>query len=309
MKKGFSLLLLSLIVLAGCNNNLSNSSQTTNSVGTSESNILVAYFSVTGNTKQLAEYAQEHLNSDLFEIVPSNPYTNEDINYNNPDSRANREQNDDSARPQIENKIENILQYDTIILGYPIWWGQAPKILYTFLESYDFSNKTFLPFCTSSSSQIRSSATNLANLAPNATWLEGRRFSIGTDRQTFLTWLDESLNTKEEENMTLKIDNNTIDVTWENNQSVEELNSLGSLTINMHRYGGFEQVGPIGQTITSNDTHITTNPGDIVLYSSNQIVIFYGSNSWSYTKLGHINMGEDELTRLLDKENIVVTIN
>ena len=139
--------------------------------------------------------------------------------------------------------------------------------------------------------------------------LAGCNNNLSNSSQTFLTWLDGSLNTKEEENMTLKIDNNTIDVTWENNQSVEELNSLGSLTINMHRYGGFEQVGPIGQTITSNDTHITTNPGDIVLYSSNHIVIFYGSNSWSYTKLGHINMGEDELTRLLDKENIVITIN
>ena len=109
--------------------------------------------------------------------------------------------------------------------------------------------------------------------------------------------------------MVLKVDNTELDIAWEDNSSVKALNELGELTISMHRYGGFEQVGSIGHALVSNDAQITTNPGDIVLYSSNQLVIFFGSNSWSYTKLGHINMNQSELNELLDKENVIVTIN
>ena len=108
--------------------------------------------------------------------------------------------------------------------------------------------------------------------------------------------------------MILKVDNTELDITWEDNDSVKALDELGELNISMHRYGGFEQVGSIGHTLVSNDIQMTTNPGDIVLYSSNQLVIFFGSNSWSYTKLGHINMNQNELNHLLDKENVTVTI-
>ena len=91
---------------------------------------------------------------------------------------------------------------------------------------------------------------------------------------------------------TIKIDDTVVDITWENNDSVNELMEYArdGLTIEMYQYGGFEQVGSIGKTITTSDSQITTIPGDVVLYSGNQIVIFYGSNSWSYTKLGHINL-------------------
>lgn len=153
---------------------------------------LVAYFSVTNNTKKLASYAQEHLQCDIFEIVPKQEYTAADINYNS-DCRANREQNDPSARPEIKVTISDISKYDNIILGYPIWWGQAPKILYTFIESYDFSNKKILPFCTSGSSPIGNSATNLAKSAPTATWLEGTRFSSSASRQEISSWIDAKL--------------------------------------------------------------------------------------------------------------------
>jgi len=127
----------------------------------------VAYFSVTNNTKKLAEYASRHLESELFEIVPKQAYTQDDINYNG-DCRANREQNDDSSRPEILNQIADISKYDTIVLGYPIWRGQAPKIMYSFVEAYDLKGKTILPFCTSGSSPIGTSATNLAKSAPEA---------------------------------------------------------------------------------------------------------------------------------------------
>ena len=117
-------------------------------------------------------------------------------------------------------------------------------------------------------------------------------------------------NTGEESIFVMKIDNIVVDITWEKNDSVNELMEYAKngITITMHQYGGFEQVGSIGKTITSNDSQITTNPGDVVLYSSNQIVIFFGTNSWSYTKLGHINMNQSELNSLLNKSNVTLKL-
>lgn len=115
-------------------------------------------------------------------------------------------------------------------------------------------------------------------------------------------------NIPEEEIMKLEIDGNVLDVSWNNNASVTALNEIKPLTINMHLYGGFEQVGSIGQSIVSDDKEITTKPGDIVLYSSNQIVVFFGTNTWRYTKLGHINLSESELNTLLNKSNVTLKI-
>lgn len=112
----------------------------------------------------------------------------------------------------------------------------------------------------------------------------------------------------EGEIMKLEIDENVLDVSWNNNTSVITLSEIKPLTINMHLYGGFEQVGSIGQSIVSDDKEITTKPGDIVLYSSNQIVVFFGTNTWSYTKLGHINLSESELNTLLNKSNVTLKI-
>ncbi|MFR2737511.1 MAG: flavodoxin [[Clostridium] innocuum] len=160
-----------------------------------ETKILVVYFSATGTTKPLAEYAAEILNADLYEIVPEDPYTEADLAYYT-NGRADREQNDSSARPAISGGVENIEEYDTIILGYPIWHGQAPRIISTFLESYDFSEKTIIPFCTSHSSGIGSSADNLHDLCPDSVnWLEGRRFEAGTTKESVEGWL-ESMNIK-----------------------------------------------------------------------------------------------------------------
>ncbi len=116
-------------------------------------NIFVAYFSATGTTEGIAKHIQTILDADIYEIEAADPYTAADLNYNS-DCRANREQNDPKARPQITGSVTDMNKYDAIFLGYPIWWGQAPKIIYTFLESYDFSGKTIIPFCTSGSSGI-----------------------------------------------------------------------------------------------------------------------------------------------------------
>ena len=115
-------------------------------------------------------------------------------------------------------------------------------------------------------------------------------------------------NIPEEEIMKLEIDENVLDVSWNNSASVTALKEIKPLTINMHLYGGFEQVGSIGQSIVSDDKEITTKPGDIVLYSGNQIVVFFGTNTWSYTKLGHINLSDSELNTLLNKSNVTLKI-
>lgn len=115
-------------------------------------------------------------------------------------------------------------------------------------------------------------------------------------------------NIPEEEIMKLEIDENVLDVSWNNSASVTALKEIKPLTINMHLYGGFEQVGSIGQSIVSDDKEITTKPGDIVLYSSDQIVVFFGTNTWSYTKLGHINLSNSELNTLLNKSNVTLKI-
>ena len=195
------LFLLPLITLCNCSGTNAISNSVNSSINTSKNSttserevpprapILVAYFSVTGNTKPLAEFAADRYNCDLFEIVPTQEYTQEDIDYTNSNCRALKEQNDSSARPEIKYQVEEMYKYSAIILGYPIWAGEAPKIIYTFLESYNFNGKQILPFCTSGSSQIGSSATNLAKSAPKATWLDGKRFAAGTDKKTFTEWL------------------------------------------------------------------------------------------------------------------------
>ena len=153
-------------------------------------NILVAYFSATGNTRTIAEYIADSAKADIYEIVPEEPYTDADLDYSDSSTRATREQGDDSCRPAISGSVENMEGYETVFIGYPIWWGQAPKIMYTFMESYDFAGKTVVPFCTSGSSGIGSSATNLAKSAPDANWLDGRRFSGGASEGDIESWLN-----------------------------------------------------------------------------------------------------------------------
>ena len=155
------------------------------------SSVLIAYFSATGNTENIAEHLASILDADLYEIVPQVPYTSEDLNYSNSDCRANQEQNDPAARPAISGSVENLEDYEVVFLGYPIWWGDAPKIISSFLESYDFDGKTIVPFCTSGSSSIGSSADALEPLTQGATWLEGQRFSGSASQETVSQWVDD----------------------------------------------------------------------------------------------------------------------
>ena len=159
-------------------------------VEATETKVLVAYFSATGTTKGVAERIADGLNADLYEIVPEKPYTDADLNYNDNSSRSTVEMNDSDARPEISGSVENMDQYDIVFLGYPIWWGDAPRIMSTFVESYDFSGKTVVPFCTSGGSGIGSSASNLEKLTNGATWLDGKRLNGSDSQDTVMEWVN-----------------------------------------------------------------------------------------------------------------------
>lgn len=150
------------------------------------SSVLIAYFSWSGNTEQVAQIIQQETGGDLFEIAPATAYTDD---YNELLDIAQQEQSD-NARPELAGQVENWDQYDTVFVGYPNWWGEAPKIISTFLETCDFAGKTIVPFCTSGSSSIGGSVSDLEALTAGATWLDGQRFSGSDSRQTVSQWVD-----------------------------------------------------------------------------------------------------------------------
>ena len=155
-----------------------------------ETKILVAYFSATNTTEGVAEIIADSLSADLYEIAPEQPYTDDDLNYHDDNSRSTIEMNDSSARPVISGSVEDMEQYDILFIGYPIWWGEAPRIVSTFVESYDFSGKTIVPFCTSGGSGVGSSATNLEALTEGATWLPGTRLNGGSAHEVIVDWVN-----------------------------------------------------------------------------------------------------------------------
>lgn len=146
-----------------------------------EPKALVAYFSCTGNTKAVAEKIAQLTGADLYEIVPAVPYTAEDLNYNNDSCRANREMDDPSARPAIGSNAVEISVYDTVFIGYPIWWGTMPRIINTFLDTYDLSGKTVMPFCTSGSTGVSKSVSDIRAQEPAADVRDGLRASGSSD--------------------------------------------------------------------------------------------------------------------------------
>lgn len=155
-----------------------------------EHKVLVAYFSATGTTEGVAEKIANGLNADIYEIVPEEPYTDADLDYHDNNSRTTIEMNDPNARPAISGSVENMEQYDIVFIGYPIWWGEAPRIISTFMENYDFSGKTIVPFCTSGGSGMGSSATNLEGLTSDAQWLSGKRLSGSDSQDTVMEWVN-----------------------------------------------------------------------------------------------------------------------
>lgn len=281
------------------------------------SNILVAYFSATGNTENIANHVINITGADSFEIEAAIPYTVEDLDYTNSGCRANQEQSDKTFRPEIAGSIENMDDYDIVFLGYPIWWGEEPRIIDTFLESYDFSDKTLIPFCTSGSSSIAASERNITNLGVSiGNQLAGRRFAGTASEQGVAEWIDTLALLPEEEvepKMQIAINGHTLTATLADNTSAQalvELLTAGPLTLELHDYANFEKVGTLPQMLPRNDEPIDTDYGDIILYQGNQFVLYYDTNSWTFTRLGHVDdITKEELQEILGDGNVTVTLS
>ncbi len=281
----------------------------------SDNDTLVIYFSRTGNTEKIAEYLIELTDADSYVIEAAVPYSDDDIKYQDDNCRAIKEHNDKSVRPEIANPIESIDSYDTIFLGYPIWWGQEPRIIDTFLESYDFSDKTVIPFCTSGSSGIATSEKNIADLAPIDNQLEGRRFPASATKDDVKEWVDTlPLNyEKSETKLLISVGDTELTATLADNSSAQALVELlkqGDISVDMSDYSNFEKVGELQESLPTNDEQLDTDYGDLILYQGNKFVIYYDKNSWSFTKLGRIdNITQEELKAILGEGDVTVTLS
>lgn len=150
---------------------------------------LVSYFSASGVTRNVAEKISKVVNADLFEIEPVNHYTSEDLDWTNKESRTTIEMNDKSSRPEIKNKVNNLNDYDTVIIGFPVWWYTAPTIINTFIEENDLTNKKVYIFVTSGSSSFGGSLKDLRNTYPNINFIDGKRFTGNETTEDILDWL------------------------------------------------------------------------------------------------------------------------
>ena len=284
--------------------------------GTEDS--LIIYFSATGTTGDAAAKIQEAVGADIVRLVPKTDYSSADLKYTDNSCRANKEQAENTM-PAISTVIRNIDQYNTIYIGYPIWHGKEPGVIRTFLSKYSMEGKTVLPFCTSGSSGISGSMLHIRDMAEGADVKNGKDLTHSSVKD-IEEWIkkENEISVKSDDggytvrDMKMKIGNKEVDVIWEDNESVKALRELvGSetISINMSMYGGFEQVGEIGTSLPRNDAQTTTSCGDIVLYSGDKLVVFYGSNSWSYTRLGKITgLDRAQLTELLSEGDVTITI-
>ena len=160
-----------------------------------DSKVLVVYYSAQGHTDNVAKQIAKNLNADIFVIEPKEEYTSEDLNYNDSNSRVSKEHNDESLRT-VELKtttVNNFDSYDTVLIGYPIWWGIAAWPVNTFVKANDFTGKTVIPFCTSASSSLGNSGKNLKELANTGNWLDGHRFSSSASESEIKEWTDRIL--------------------------------------------------------------------------------------------------------------------
>lgn len=213
MKKITSILLALVLVFsfAACSNNSDNSASTANSTtstpagkqstdessdnntdSSSNSKILVVYYSATGSTKAVADTIADTTGADLFEITPVDPYTSDDLNWTNDNSRVSVEHNDESKRdvPLTKTTPDNWADYDIVFIGYPIWWGIAAWPVNNFVEGNDFTGKTVIPFCTSSSSGLGQSGDLLADMAGTGNWQDGERFSSSASSSKVESWVN-----------------------------------------------------------------------------------------------------------------------
>lgn len=292
----------------------------------SESKTLIAFFSRAdenynvgyiekGNTHIIAEMIAEETGGTLFHIERDTPYP---ADYNACTDEAKAEQNG-KARPALKEDID-IAGYDVIYLGYPIWWGDMPMVVYTFLEGHDFAGKTILPFCTHEGSGVSGTDQNITEVCPDATVLKALSIhgSVAQNereeaRSSVLAWLDESGHEASGTKLAIQIGDTILTATLADNSSAEALKKLLAshpLTISMSDYGDFEKVGELGSTLPRNDETIATEAGDLILYQGSRFVIYYDTNIWDFTRLGKIDsVSAGELREILGEGDVTATLS
>ncbi len=298
----FAALIVALNLAASCGKLDPSSTPSTDPEPQHVSRTLVVVFSATGHTRAVAEYAAEALDADLYEIEPAVPYTEDDLKYYT-DCRADREQQDPTARPEIAGTVD-VSGYDLIALGYPIWHGQAPRIICTFLEAHFFAGKTIAPFCTSGSSGVGSSADNLHALAPDATWLDGVRFPGSATREQVFDWAaglkpapaepSEPANPTETEaaGLTLTVNGSAFAVTTADSEAARAMAEMLPMTLEMRELNGNEKYAYLSETLPTDSRAVGhIEAGDVMLYGDSCLVVFYESfdTGYSYTPIGHID--------------------
>ncbi|MGN0502626.1 MAG: flavodoxin [Ruminococcus sp.] len=179
------------ILQSDSGNTESNNTSSENPNNNSDRKTLVVYFSATGNTKEAAEYIASATGGDLFELVPVEPYSDEDLNWNDENSRVVYEHDNPGERnvPLVSATVDNFNEYDTVFIGYPVWWGIAAWPVNGFIEANDFTAKTVIPFCTSASSGLGDSGKLLKEAAGTGNWLDGKRFSSGVSETDVAEWI------------------------------------------------------------------------------------------------------------------------
>ena len=297
---------------------------------------LIVYYSYTNNTEQIVDDLKTMINADVIEVEPANK--NLDYAANNYAigteqlNKIKNSPNDESSYPAIDPVIVDMSKYNSVFIATPLWWSQMASNMQTFLFKYgnEMAGKNIGLIVSSHSSGISGVEADAKRLVPNgkfyakSLWINASKHSQRKD--LLEQWLkDVGYDEKQNDNiMNLKVNNSTMKVKLSDNAAtkalVERLKG-GAVTYNAHDYGGFEKVGALGFSLPSNDTYITTEPGDIMLYTSNQLCIFFDSNSWEYTPIGKIEgmtkqqlkdafgTGEVSITLSLDNSTGVASIS
>ena len=299
---------------------------------------LIVYYSYTNNTEQIVDDLKTMINADVIEVEPANK--NLDYAANNyvigteQLNKIKNNPNDESSYPAIDPVIVDMSKYNTVIIATPLWWSQMASNMQTLLFKYgdEMAGKNIGLIVSSHSSGISGVEADAKRLVPNgkfyakSLWINASKHS---QRKALLEQWLKDVNYNDNVNvdyntMNLKVNNSTMKVKLSDNAAtkalVERLKE-GAITYNAHDYGGFEKVGALGFSLPSNDTYITTEPGDIMLYTSNQLCIFFDSNSWEYSPIGKIEgmtkqqlkdafgTGEVSITLSLDNSTGVASIS
>lgn len=257
----------------------------------SQVGVLVACFSFTGNTWAVAQTLSELAGAELYRIIPSEDYGEENNNYYDSSTRAYQEQyGAATVRPGIRTTLGGN-GYDTVFLGFPIWYGKAPRVIFTFLDTYDFSGKKVVPFITSGSSGITSAESELRSTYPGINWETGRRLN-GRSSAELKEWLDGFGISKQSSDMTVTVNGKSFGAALADNSTASAFAELLPMTLDMEELNGNEKYCYLSGSLPSSPTNPgRIESGDIMLFGNNCVVIFYESfnTPYSYTRIGRIN--------------------